>query len=255
MTQTVSPANDFQSKHSPRSFHSKTKASANPEQELVAAKQSLIVKLPACSTPGNTTADMPSRGSGAAPRPKPPRGPGKAQQSKADAQQVRDKQNIAVPPTKMGPTLRLTLSAPQQQPTPDPSVPATDDDDWESTSEPTPTAPVFPPFPPLRAREVERFVTGGEIAVENILEGHEENPKHTLAELIQELEENKPTVDDWARLAVMKGNEYVYGALKVPGCEELGVERACAMLRDHAVKQYELLMKASGKGGKPGTKG
>jgi hypothetical protein len=40
------------------------------------------------------------------------------------------------------------------------------------------------------------------------------NPDETFLELIQGLEDNRPTVDDWERRAILKGGTWIYDTLK-----------------------------------------
>lgn len=72
----------------------------------------------------------------------------------------------------------------------------------------------FPPFPPLPERELDFFTRGISHAIENIAEGHAEQPLLTLLELVEDLESERPEVSDWQRLAIMKGAEYVYEAVR-----------------------------------------
>lgn len=94
-----------------------------------------------------------------------------------------------------------------------------DDEDpaWESdTAAAAPPIEVtFASFPNNTAATLPAFLKGLIIAVENILTDHAEYPDATILELVQELEENKPTLPagNEERHIVVRGSEYVYAAV------------------------------------------
>ncbi|EMD95859.1 hypothetical protein COCHEDRAFT_1210128 [Bipolaris maydis C5] len=73
----------------------------------------------------------------------------------------------------------------------------------------------FPPYPsPLAPRALPHFHTGAVIAVENIRDDYAITPDFSLLELVEDLEENRPTVLDWEHVTVMRGGDWVYGVLR-----------------------------------------
>ncbi|KAF2249344.1 hypothetical protein BU26DRAFT_564999 [Trematosphaeria pertusa] len=138
-----------------------------------------------------------------------------------------------------------------------PTHPAVSEASWETTSTSTTahlsSLPPFPPFPPLQPRELTSFYKGLLTALENILEDAVSHPSHSLLDLVKNLDEEKPTVDDWERRTVLKGGEYVYEALRCV-CEDEdeddgrgdvggggggeGVGALCRGLEEHARREY-----------------
>ncbi|KAH7069144.1 hypothetical protein BKA63DRAFT_556467 [Paraphoma chrysanthemicola] len=87
--------------------------------------------------------------------------------------------------------------------TPSPSFPL----QVHSNSHPSP-----PILPPLKRHA---FSLGATIALSNILEDHRLNPTDSLSELVVELEDNRPTVEDWERKTRLRGAEWVYWACRM----------------------------------------
>lgn len=87
----------------------------------------------------------------------------------------------------------------------------------------------FPALPTLPTRKRGPFYRGAQIALENVLEDYiaaaqEEEEEEEgemdggdtamLLNVIEELEENRPTVSGWERKTVLKGGSWVYGVLR-----------------------------------------
>ncbi|KAF2129220.1 hypothetical protein P153DRAFT_396517 [Dothidotthia symphoricarpi CBS 119687] len=83
-----------------------------------------------------------------------------------------------------------------------------------SSAVPSAKAFTFLPLPTLTPRDHAPFRKGAEIALDNILSDHVENPDDSLVEIIEELEENQPAVDGWERKTIVKGNMWVCTALR-----------------------------------------
>lgn len=79
-----------------------------------------------------------------------------------------------------------------------------------------PPLPHFPPFPPLTATQLPHFTNGLTIAIENIISDHAASPTLSVLDIISDLEDDAPTLphDDW-RQVVMRGNQYVYDAVRM----------------------------------------
>ena len=75
--------------------------------------------------------------------------------------------------------------------------------------------PAFPPFPSwLTASQLPNWTKGLAIAIENIIEDHNERPTATILEIIQDLEGDPPTFStDDPRRVILSGSEYVYAAV------------------------------------------
>ncbi|KAI4908473.1 uncharacterized protein J4E92_010872 [Alternaria infectoria] len=79
----------------------------------------------------------------------------------------------------------------------------------------TPLAPqTFAPFPPLTPRDLTPFTRGARIALENILSDHQSEPLTSLIDLIEELDDTRPIVNDWEHVTVMKGGCWVYQVMR-----------------------------------------
>jgi hypothetical protein len=115
------------------------------------------------------------------------------------------------------------FNSPPTTPQPVPSM-ASDSEDaaWEPDTDAetrNATAPrpevIFPGLPTLSAAHLPLFMKGLTIAIENIITDHADKPDDTLLELVEQLEEEKPTLpvggDD--RRIVLNGGEYVYAAV------------------------------------------
>ncbi|KAI4687981.1 uncharacterized protein J4E84_004909 [Alternaria hordeiaustralica] len=91
-------------------------------------------------------------------------------------------------------------------------------DDTPSIASPTtpiPLAPqTFAPFPPLTPRDLTPFTRGARIALENILSDHQSEPLTSLIDLIEELDDTRPIVNDWEHVTVMKGGCWVYQVMR-----------------------------------------
>jgi hypothetical protein len=126
------------------------------------------------------------------------------------------------------PRLTLSLSATRLNPSPSAPRPVPDmasnheDAAWESDTDvetpnmtPPPPEVTFPGLPSLSAAHLPLFMKGLTIAIENIITDHADKPDDTLLELVEQLEEEKPTLpagtDD--RRIVLSGGEYVYAAV------------------------------------------
>jgi len=84
-----------------------------------------------------------------------------------------------------------------------------------SPTTPTPLAPqTFAPFPPLTPRDLGPFTRGARIALENILSDHQSEPLTSLIDLIEELDDTRPIVNDWEHVTVMKGGCWVYQVMR-----------------------------------------
>ncbi|KAI4676499.1 uncharacterized protein J4E88_007417 [Alternaria novae-zelandiae] len=80
---------------------------------------------------------------------------------------------------------------------------------------PTSLAPqTFAPFPPLTPRDLTPFTRGARIALENILSDHQSEPLTSLIDLIEELDDTRPIVNDWEHVTVMKGGCWVYQVMR-----------------------------------------
>ncbi|KAF1944594.1 hypothetical protein EJ02DRAFT_510025 [Clathrospora elynae] len=90
-----------------------------------------------------------------------------------------------------------------------------------SSAPPTPPKPgnhpapsSFPPFPKLAPKAVEPFHRGACIALENMLADHLDEPEESLQGIVEELEGEMPTVNDWEHRTVLKGGMWVYGVMR-----------------------------------------
>ncbi|KAI4710051.1 hypothetical protein J4E89_005283 [Alternaria sp. Ai002NY15] len=84
-----------------------------------------------------------------------------------------------------------------------------------TTPSKTPLAPqTFAPFPPLTPRDLTPFTRGARIALENILSDHQSEPLTSLIDLIEELDDTRPIVNDWEHVTVMKGGCWVYQVMR-----------------------------------------
>ncbi|KAI4615669.1 hypothetical protein J4E80_006085 [Alternaria sp. BMP 0032] len=72
----------------------------------------------------------------------------------------------------------------------------------------------FAPFPPLTPRDLTPFTRGARIALENILSDHQSEPLTSLIDLIEELDDTRPIVNDWEHVTVMKGGCWVYQVMR-----------------------------------------
>ncbi|KAI4639713.1 hypothetical protein J4E93_009067 [Alternaria ventricosa] len=76
------------------------------------------------------------------------------------------------------------------------------------------TPQTFAPFPPLTPRDLPPFTRGARIALENILSDHQSEPLTSLIDLIEELDDTRPIVNDWEHVTVMKGGCWVYQVMR-----------------------------------------
>ncbi|KAI4608063.1 hypothetical protein J4E83_009246 [Alternaria metachromatica] len=113
------------------------------------------------------------------------------------------------------PSPPLIADSPDSRPK-SPSSPSKNDTP-SITSPTTPTAlapPTFAPFPPLTPRDLTPFTRGARIALENILSDHQSEPLTSLIDLIEELDDTRPIVNDWEHVTVMKGGCWVYQVMR-----------------------------------------
>ena len=96
----------------------------------------------------------------------------------------------------------------------------------------TTNRPPFPPLPPLPPPRRAPFRRGAHIALENVRDDHRAHPTETLAELLAQLEGNRPQVEDWERRTVVRGGGWVYGALRAVGQGEGEGEEEDDMMGD-----------------------
>ncbi|KAI4934712.1 hypothetical protein J4E85_002570 [Alternaria conjuncta] len=100
-----------------------------------------------------------------------------------------------------------SASPPSKTDTPSITSPAT-------PSATTLTPQTFAPFPPLTPRDLTPFTRGARIALENILSDHQSEPLTSLIDLIEELDDTRPIVNDWEHVTVMKGGCWVYQVMR-----------------------------------------
>ncbi|KAI4962138.1 hypothetical protein J4E86_001170 [Alternaria arbusti] len=113
------------------------------------------------------------------------------------------------------PSPPLIADSPDSRPVSPSSPSNTDTPSITSPTTPTPLAPqTFAPFPPLTPRDLTPFTRGARIALENILSDHQSEPLTSLIDLIEELDDTRPIVNDWEHVTVMKGGCWVYQVMR-----------------------------------------
>ncbi|KAI4952681.1 hypothetical protein J4E91_003153 [Alternaria rosae] len=119
----------------------------------------------------------------------------------------------AVIPNSSSPPLIATSPGPRSK---SPSSPSKN----ETPSIASPTIPTtltpqtFAPFPPLSPRALTPFTRGARIALENILSDHQSEPLTSLIDIIEELDDTRPIINDWDHVTVMKGGCWVYQVMR-----------------------------------------
>ncbi|KAI4659971.1 uncharacterized protein J4E79_005773 [Alternaria viburni] len=113
------------------------------------------------------------------------------------------------------PSPPLIANPPDSRPKSSSSPSKTDTPSITSPITLTPLAPqTFAPFPPLTPRDLTPFTRGARIALENILSDHQSEPLTSLIDLIEELDDTRPIVNDWEHVTVMKGGCWVYQVMR-----------------------------------------
>jgi hypothetical protein len=123
------------------------------------------------------------------------------------------------------------------------------------TSQPnTISSYTFPPLPSFPLQRRPKFHLGATIALSNLLEDHAAFPDETFLELIEDLEDNRPTFtcDDWEHRTILKGGTWVYDVIrkaagfgpkpkppKDDGGDELDVEKVMREDEEKRKKQVE----------------
>jgi hypothetical protein len=72
----------------------------------------------------------------------------------------------------------------------------------------------FAPYPPMSPRSVSPFTRGAQIALENLLSDHQSDPLASLIDLVEELDDTRPIVNDWEHVTVMKGGSWIYQVMR-----------------------------------------
>ncbi|KAI4913473.1 hypothetical protein J4E90_005190 [Alternaria incomplexa] len=113
------------------------------------------------------------------------------------------------------PSPPLIADSPDSRPVSPSSPSKNDTPSITSPTTPTAVAPqTFAPFPPLTPRDLTPFTRGARIALENILSDHQTEPLTSLIDLIEELDDTRPIVNDWEHVTVMKGGCWVYQVMR-----------------------------------------
>ncbi|CAI9628063.1 hypothetical protein GT037_002452 [Alternaria burnsii] len=76
------------------------------------------------------------------------------------------------------------------------------------------SASTFAPYPPMSPRSVSPFTRGAQIALENLLSDHQSDPLASLIDLVEELDDTRPIVNDWEHITVMKGGSWIYQVMR-----------------------------------------
>ncbi|KAG9194821.1 hypothetical protein G6011_04856 [Alternaria panax] len=76
------------------------------------------------------------------------------------------------------------------------------------------STPGFAPYPPMSPRSLSPFTRGARIALENILADHQSDPLVDLIDLVEELDDTRPIVNDWEHVTVMKGGSWIYQVMR-----------------------------------------
>ncbi|RYO06660.1 hypothetical protein AA0119_g2408 [Alternaria tenuissima] len=76
------------------------------------------------------------------------------------------------------------------------------------------SASTFAPYPPMSPRSVSPFIRGAQIALENLLLDHHSDPLASLIDLVEELDDTRPIVNDWEHVTVMKGGSWIYQVMR-----------------------------------------
>jgi hypothetical protein len=76
------------------------------------------------------------------------------------------------------------------------------------------SASTFAPYPPMSPRSVSPFTRGAQIALENLLSDHQSDPLASLIDLVEELDDTRPIVNDWEHVTVMKGGSWIYQVMR-----------------------------------------
>lgn len=115
------------------------------------------------------------------------------------------------------PTLKAHLDAPTRKPLSQP-LPSSPNTNTPISKPSTPLGPAststFAPYPLMSTRSVSPFTRGARIALENILADHQSDPLVSLIDLIEELDDTRPIVNDWEHATVMKGGSWVYQVMR-----------------------------------------
>jgi hypothetical protein len=61
---------------------------------------------------------------------------------------------------------------------------------------------------------VSPFTRGAQIALENLLSDHQSDPLASLIDLVEELDDTRPIVNDWEHVTVMKGGSWIYQVMR-----------------------------------------
>ncbi|KAF1832983.1 hypothetical protein BDW02DRAFT_648717 [Decorospora gaudefroyi] len=77
----------------------------------------------------------------------------------------------------------------------------------------TPTY-TFPPLPALPPADLTHFHRGMTIALENVILDSQDEPDLSLLEIIDELDDTRPIVNDWEHRMIMRGGQWVYQVLR-----------------------------------------
>ena len=66
----------------------------------------------------------------------------------------------------------------------------------------------------MSPRSVSPFTRGAQIALENLLSDHQSDPLASLIDLVEELDDTRPIVNDWEHVTVMKGGSWIYQVMR-----------------------------------------
>jgi hypothetical protein len=72
----------------------------------------------------------------------------------------------------------------------------------------------------MSPRALSPFTRGARIALENILDDHRIEPLASLIDLVEELDDTRPLVNDREHVTVMKGGSWIYQVMR-DVCDEI----------------------------------
>ena len=115
------------------------------------------------------------------------------------------------------PVLEAHLDGPTRKPLSQP-LPLSPNTNTPISKPSTPLRPAststFAPYPLMSPRSVSPFTRGARIALENILADHQSDRLVSLIDLVEELDDTRPIVNDWEHATVMKGGSWIYQVMR-----------------------------------------